>query len=266
MSGLFLRRRAKASRSSRLPARRKIFTRGLRLTSLRLKWPARPRECSWSFSTGYRNCQRKNRVTYICVCKKGRGCRSCWERATKSPERSLHPPDATRLYHTAVSGVCAGSAREFLGIRQAFLRGIPTRGVGRVVALLTDEPVSAQTVPRLTRVLDQQVDAFHGARLGDAWAYLILDGLRMKVRRAFGAQRVLLLVAYGVRRNGERQLCCCSSSGSRSICGGSCAPPTPSNGASLRSGAAHNRLAWRRGAWQGYDGRECTRARWHIDL
>ncbi len=51
-------------------------------------------------------------------------------------------------------------------IRQAFLRGIPTRGVGRVIALLTDEPVSAQTVSRLTRVLDRQVEAFHRARLG----------------------------------------------------------------------------------------------------
>ena len=36
-------------------------------------------------------------------------------------------------------------------IRQTFLQGISTRAVGRVVALLTDEPVSAQTVSRLTR-------------------------------------------------------------------------------------------------------------------
>ncbi len=91
-------------------------------------------------------------------------------------------------------------------IRQAFLRGIPTRGVGRVVALLTEEPVSAQTVSKLTRVLDRQVEAFHQAPLDDPWAYLILDGVWMKVRRAWGPQRVLLLVAYGVRPNGERQL------------------------------------------------------------
>jgi len=91
-------------------------------------------------------------------------------------------------------------------IRQAFLRGISTRAVGRVVALLTDEPVSAQTVSRLTRVLDQQVEKFHRAPLADEWAYLLLDGVWIKVRRAFGPQRVLLLVAYGVRRDGSRQL------------------------------------------------------------
>jgi putative transposase len=91
-------------------------------------------------------------------------------------------------------------------IRQAFLRGISTRTVGRVVSLLTQEPVSAQTVSRLTRVLDQAVRAFHDRPLGDCWAYLILDGVWLKVRRAFGPQRVLLLVAYGIDRQGQRQL------------------------------------------------------------
>ena len=91
-------------------------------------------------------------------------------------------------------------------IRQAFLRGIATRAVGRVVALLTEEPVSAQTVSKLTRVLDREVRAFHQAALGDDWAYLMLDGVWLKVRRSFGPQRVLLLVAYGIRPNGERPL------------------------------------------------------------
>lgn len=91
-------------------------------------------------------------------------------------------------------------------IRQAFLRGVSTRAVGRVVALLSDEPVSAQTVSRLTRVLDQAVEKFHRAALADEWVYLLLDGVWLKVRRAFGPQRVLLLVAYGVRADGSRQL------------------------------------------------------------
>jgi len=91
-------------------------------------------------------------------------------------------------------------------IRQAFLRGISTRQVGRVAAVVTGEPVSAQTVSKLTRVLDQAVEAFHRRSLGDDWAYLFLDGVWLKVRRASGPQRVLLLVAYGVRRDGTREL------------------------------------------------------------
>ena len=91
-------------------------------------------------------------------------------------------------------------------IRQAFLRGISTRQVGRVTEVITGEPVSAQTVSQLTRVLDRAVAAFHQRSLGDDWAYLFLDGVWLKVRRSFGPQRVLLLVAYGVRRDGTREL------------------------------------------------------------
>lgn len=91
-------------------------------------------------------------------------------------------------------------------IRQAFLRGISTRQVGRVAAVVTGESVSAQTVSRLTRVLNQAVEAFHHRWLGDDWAYLFLDGVWLKVRRPTGPQRVLLLVAYGVRQNGTREL------------------------------------------------------------
>jgi len=91
-------------------------------------------------------------------------------------------------------------------IREAFLRGISTRQVGKVVALLTDEPVSAQTVSKLTRCLDDQVRRFHTARLADEWAYLFLDGVWLKVRQATGTKRVLLLVVYGIQSDGRRQL------------------------------------------------------------
>ena len=91
-------------------------------------------------------------------------------------------------------------------IREAFLRGISTRQVGRIVATLTGETVSAQTVSNLTRDLDQAVKEFHRAPLKDEWAYLFLDGVALKVRRPAGRQHVQMLVAYGVRQNGTRQL------------------------------------------------------------
>ena len=91
-------------------------------------------------------------------------------------------------------------------IREAFLRGISTRQVGRVVATLTGETVSAQTVSNLTRDLDHAVRQFHQAKLNDEWAYLFLDGVNCKVRRPAGRQCVQMLVAYGVRQDGTRQL------------------------------------------------------------
>jgi putative transposase len=91
-------------------------------------------------------------------------------------------------------------------IREAFLRGISTRQVGRVVATLTGETVSAQTVSNLIRDLDEAVRQFHQAPLADEWAYLFLDGVSLRVRRPAGRQRVQMLVAYGVRADGTRQL------------------------------------------------------------
>ena len=91
-------------------------------------------------------------------------------------------------------------------IREAFLRGISTRQVGRVVAIVTGETVSAQTVSQLTRDLDEAVQQFHEAALTDDWAYLFLDGVNLKVRRESGRKCVQMLVAYGVRRDGRREL------------------------------------------------------------
>jgi len=91
-------------------------------------------------------------------------------------------------------------------IREAFLRGLSTRQVGRVVSRLTGEVVSAQTVSRLIRDLDEAVCEFHRAPLADEWAYLFLDGVSLRVRRPAGRKRVQMLVAYGVRRDGRRQL------------------------------------------------------------
>jgi putative transposase len=91
-------------------------------------------------------------------------------------------------------------------IREAFLRGISTRQVGRVVATMTGEVVSAQTVSRITRDLDEVVQQFHQARLEDDWAYLFLDGVSLRVRRPSGRKRVQMLVAYGVKKDGRRQL------------------------------------------------------------
>ncbi len=91
-------------------------------------------------------------------------------------------------------------------IREAFLRGISTRQVGRVVATLTGEVVSPQTVSKLTRDLDEAVRQFHQARIEDEYAYLFLDGVSLRVRRPAGRKRVHMLVAYGVRRDGRQHL------------------------------------------------------------
>jgi len=91
-------------------------------------------------------------------------------------------------------------------IREAFLRGISTRQVGRVVALVTEEAVSPQTVSRLTRELDELVREFHQARLEDDYIYLYLDGVSLRMRGPDKRKRVHMLVCYGIKVDGSRRL------------------------------------------------------------
>lgn len=56
------------------------------------------------------------------------------------------------------------------------------------------------------RDLDQAVVHFHQVRLADDWRYLFLDQVSLRVRRPDGLKQVQLLVAYGVRVDGSRQL------------------------------------------------------------
>ncbi|OQW30341.1 MAG: hypothetical protein A4E19_10575 [Nitrospira sp. SG-bin1] len=119
-------------------------------------------------------------------------------RVARTRQQTFLPSGLTRLARRA--------DEILLLIREAFLRGLSTRAVGRVVALLTEDPVSAQTVSRLTRDLDHAVAQFHQAPLTDDWRYLFLDGVSLRVRRPGGRKRVQLLVAYGIRVDGTRQL------------------------------------------------------------
>jgi len=50
------------------------------------------------------------------------------------------------------------------------------------------------------------VRQFHQAPLQDEWAYLFLDGVSLRMRRASAGSGCTLLVAYGVRQDGTRQL------------------------------------------------------------
>jgi putative transposase len=91
-------------------------------------------------------------------------------------------------------------------IRDTFLRGVSTREVGRVLQGLLGEPVSAQTVSRVARSLDEEVRRFHEVPLADDVVYLLLDGVSLRVKTAGGVKRRLVLCAYGISLGGERRL------------------------------------------------------------
>jgi len=92
-------------------------------------------------------------------------------------------------------------------VREAFLRGISTRQVGEVLEPVLGEAYSAQTVSNLARELNAAVHEFHHRRLADAYVYLFLDGVVLKMR---DSRRVVvrrtILVAYGITATGKREV------------------------------------------------------------
>lgn len=91
-------------------------------------------------------------------------------------------------------------------IRAAFLAGVSTRRVGRTLAELLGEPVSASTVSAITRTLDQAVAVWHTRPLRDQYRYLLLDALTLRVKTPDGTKRRLVLVAYGLTPTRRREL------------------------------------------------------------
>ena len=92
-------------------------------------------------------------------------------RVARTRQRSFLPPLVDKFQRRAEEVT--------LLIREAFLRGLSTRQVGRVVAVLNGQAVSAQTVSAIARSLDAVVEEFHQARLTDDYAYLFLDGVSL---------------------------------------------------------------------------------------
>lgn len=91
-------------------------------------------------------------------------------------------------------------------IRNIFLAGVSTRRVGAAVCALLETKVSSSTVSRITRSLDGAVRLFHQRELLDEFQYLILDGIRLKIRHNGKYQTRTVLVAYGITLFGQRIL------------------------------------------------------------
>lgn len=90
---------------------------------------------------------------------------------------------------------------------EMFLAGVSTRRVQEVLApLMGEHAVSAGTVSNLTKALDRMVFKFHNRKLSDAYRYLILDGIYLRAKSPVHAKRRCVLVAYGIKADGQREL------------------------------------------------------------
>lgn len=92
-------------------------------------------------------------------------------------------------------------------ITDMFLAGVSTRKVKEVLKPLYGQNViSASTVSAVTKVLDGAVEKYHRQAIGDTYRFLFLDGIYLKAKSPVKSKRRCILVAYGIKKDGTREL------------------------------------------------------------
>jgi len=91
-------------------------------------------------------------------------------------------------------------------VQEAYVNGISTRKVDRLVEQLGLRGMSKDQVSRLCRGLDEQVTVFRERPLAGAYPYLWLDAKVERVREPGGVRHKALVIAYGIHETGRREV------------------------------------------------------------
>lgn len=87
-----------------------------------------------------------------------------------------------------------------------FCLGLSTRKAASVLVPVLGEKVSASTISRIARDLDQEVSRYHSRALEDRYQYLFFDGVVLKSKGAVKVQKKILLCAFGITMEGRHEM------------------------------------------------------------
>jgi len=149
-------------------------------------------------------------------------------RGERSPERSTHRNGyRERLWETRVGEIELAVPRKRSGeayfpsfleprrpceqaivsvVMEAYVNGVSTRKVDRLVEQLGISSMSKDRVSSLCRGLDERVSAFRERPLEGACPYLWLDARHLKVRDRGSVRSKALVIAYAVHETGRREV------------------------------------------------------------
>ena len=91
-------------------------------------------------------------------------------------------------------------------VQEAYVNGVSTRKVDRLVEQLGVAAIGKDAVSRLCRGLDEQVRVFRERPLEGRYPYLWLDGKVEKIRERGGVRQKCLVIAYAVHESGRREV------------------------------------------------------------
>jgi transposase-like protein len=91
-------------------------------------------------------------------------------------------------------------------VLEAYVNGVSTRKVDRLVEQLGIHGMDKDRVSRLCRALDEQVELFRQRPLDGTYPYLWLDAKQLKVRDQGHVRSKAAVIAYAVHESGSREI------------------------------------------------------------
>jgi transposase-like protein len=94
-----------------------------------------------------------------------------------------------------------------LALMQMVVQGVSTRRVKEITTELPRREFSKSTVSRLSKGLDEQVEAWASRSLEEgSYPFLLLDAMHLKVRRQEAVRSTTVVLAVGINEEGQREI------------------------------------------------------------
>jgi putative transposase len=117
------------------------------------------------------------------------------------------PTERSGRFRTAVFDRYQRSEQAFvLTLQEMYLQGVSTRNVREITERLCATPVSASTVSRLVKQLDEDLARWRNRRLVEPYPYLIVDARYERVRQNERIESQGVLMISGVSGKGQRDI------------------------------------------------------------
>jgi len=91
-------------------------------------------------------------------------------------------------------------------IQEAYINGVSTRKIERLAKEMGIDGISASQVSQINKGLDEQVEAFRNRDLQEEYPFIYVDAIYEKIRSNKRVISTAIMVAYGVRMDGKREV------------------------------------------------------------
>ena len=126
---------------------------------------------------------------------------------TRTGEMRVEIPQVRGLkfYPRSLERGCRSERALKLAIAEMWVKGVSTRKVSKITEVLCGTEISSSQVSRLSRELDEQLQAFRERPLGE-YPYVYLDARYEKIRHGGRVISMAVLMAIGVNGEGYREV------------------------------------------------------------